>query len=510
MLPNVPTDMNRARHPRLLGISASLRNARWGRGSERLIEELHGIPDWEGLLDYLREQSDLHLENFLTAGRAKGADFQEIYVNLAKLSGDKGLSNSEVALAAGLWAASQQDIAIQHLSLGAHFKANGSERDTETLAAALLEADAVLISGPVYFGDRGSLAESLLDFLARYPELLEAMRGKLYGGIAVGAKRNGGQETTLVYQMMDMLDLGFLAVGNDSDTTAQYGGTGVAGDVGTMARDEYGLETAAGVGRRLGQLLPALTSDAELADRTNALFVVLQDSEHVGVQMAREMADHFRETANCEVVDVSVRNIRRCIACDICPTHIDVDEAYRCIISSSGDEMADLHPKLLDYDVLIPVVVTSEDRRALTSRYQAFMERTRYLRRGDYVFSDLLVVPWLISRDGAVGTYLMRMMTSFIRHHTVLHRPVTSFSPDGCLPDRDMNRFKDAFENARRLTAGRLAQIESQRSIQYNPVGYILSADKELEDERLNKRQRAISSREQRFLNDARRRLKPK
>lgn len=506
----IPNEVTQSRPPRLLGISASLRNARWGRGSERLVQELDELPDWDALLGYLRDQSDLHLDNFLAAGRANGSDFQEIYANLSKLSGDKGLSNSEVALAAGLWAAAREGVEIQHLSLGSHFKANGTERDTDLLRAALLGADALLISGPVYFGDRGSLTESLIDFLARDPELLAAMKGKLYGGIAVGAKRNGGQETTLVYQMMDMLDLGFLAVGNDSDTTSQYGGTGVAGDVGTMSRDEYGLETAAGVGRRMGHLLPTLTSDAELAGAANALFLILQDADHLGSRLAHEAAQRVASAASCDAIDVSERVVRRCIACDICPTHIDIDEVYRCIISSSSDEMKEIHPHLLDYDVLVPVVVTSSDRRTLTSRYQAFMERTRYLRRGDYVFSDLLVVPWVITTDQAMSTHLMRMTTSFIRHHTVLHQPIITHGTGIGLSDRDVRLLRAAFEDARRLTAGRLAQIETRRSIQYNPVGYILSADKELEDERLNKRQEAITSREQRFLNEARRRLKPK
>ena len=51
------------------------------------------------------------------------------------------------------------------------------------------------------------------------------------------AKRNGGQETTLVYQLIDMINLNMLGVGNDSASTSQYGGTVVAGDVGTMAKE---------------------------------------------------------------------------------------------------------------------------------------------------------------------------------------------------------------------------------------------------------------------------------
>ena len=40
-----------------------------------------------------------------------------------------------------------------------------------------------------------------------------------YAGLAVGAKRNGGQETTLIFQMTDFLNMGAKVVGNGHDTT---------------------------------------------------------------------------------------------------------------------------------------------------------------------------------------------------------------------------------------------------------------------------------------------------
>ena len=52
---------------RILGIAASLRNARWGAGNEELIEALNGISSKEELFSYLKEQSELHLENFVEA-----------------------------------------------------------------------------------------------------------------------------------------------------------------------------------------------------------------------------------------------------------------------------------------------------------------------------------------------------------------------------------------------------------------------------------------------------------
>ncbi len=85
---------------RLLGIAASLRNARWGAGKRALLDQIVALSDKEALLCFLSRESELHLENFVNAGRNEGRDFNEIYANLKKSNGEVGLSNSEVALAA--------------------------------------------------------------------------------------------------------------------------------------------------------------------------------------------------------------------------------------------------------------------------------------------------------------------------------------------------------------------------------------------------------------------------
>ena len=65
----------------------------------------------------------------------------------------------------------------------------------------------------------------------------------------------------------------------------------------------------------------------------------------------------------------------------------------------------------------MPAVYSPRDRSGLESVYQEFMERTRYLRRGDYVFTDRLVVPLVVAELGSAEHLDIRMLTSFIRHH---------------------------------------------------------------------------------------------
>ena len=482
--------------PKLLGIAASLRNARWGAGNRQLIDALKVLPDRAALDAFLTKESELHLENFVHAGRRDGKSFIEIYHNLRKSNGEVGLSNSEVALAAALWAARNEGVDIEHLSLSEYFTANGDVRRVEELRSHLLGADGLLVSGPVYFGDRGSLAESLVDSIARDADLRVALTGRLYGGIAVGAKRNGGQETTLIYQMIDMLGLGMIAVGNDSDTTAQYGGTGHAGDVGTMHKDKYGIDTSMGAGRRMAKVLDSLHSGQRLADVPRVLFLILQDADGVGARETDAIIARLGPRIKATVVNMVDRSVKRCLACDICPTNIDLDEVYRCIIKSSGDDLSDLHPDLLLHDALVPVVVSPRDRSRVTGNYQTFIERSRYLRRGDYVWSDMVVAPLTLVDTIGHDSYSIRMMTSFLRHHTVMTKPIVGHLVNGKLSNFEdiIIDFRAFLSVADRVTAGRLAHARS-RDLRYNPVGYILSAHKDAEDEKLQQRRAMIQDR---------------
>jgi multimeric flavodoxin WrbA len=496
---------------KLLGISASLRNARWGIGSQKLITLLQSIASESELFEFLSQQAELHLENFVESGRAEGLSFLEIYGNLKKSKGEQGLSNTEVALAAGLWSAAQYGIDIEHLSLSEYFPASGKERNLDQLRQHLRECDGILLSGPVYFGDRGSLAQSLIELIRRDEILQRALQGKLYAGIAVGAKRNGGQETNLIYQMWDFLNLGFLAVGNDSDTTSQYGGTGHAGDVGTMSRDHYGLQTSMGTGRRIGSILRDLSAEGTLTNPVKLLFLVLQDSNGQVVTWLKEFLEPYQSNVQVTVVNLTQKSVQRCLACDFCPTHIDVDEVYRCIIKSKNDDLEAIHPLLLQHDAIVPVILSPQHSQPVQSVYQTFMERTRYLRRGDYVFSNLMVAPLVLEEIGVNDNYGMRMMTSMLRHHTILSQPLIGSLYQGKLLNQDILRrqFQEFILAVRRVTFARLSQASQSTELghAYNPIGYIISLEKEKEAQTFTQRDKLHETRQKRLFQEAQNRL---
>jgi len=61
--------------------------------------------------------------------------------------------------------------------------------------------------------------------------------------------------------------------------------------------------------------------------------------------------------------------------------------------------------------------------------------------------------------------------------------------------------FKELIDKTKRLTIGRLKGYELKET-SYNPVGYILSADKEKEDAKLQLRNNSVTKRTDRFYKD--------
>jgi multimeric flavodoxin WrbA len=449
----------------------------------------------EALQSYLKEQTKIQVKNFIAAGREDGLPFDDIYRNLQKAKSDQGLSNSEAALAAGLWGAHQSGAEIAHVGLTSFFPFNGPAVGLEKLRKMVLESDGLLVSGPVYFGDRGSLAQSFFDFMRDDPEVQEKIQGKVYGGISVGAKRNGGQETTLIYQLVDAVNLNMLAVGNDSETTSQYGGTVIAGDVGTMAEDDYGLKTSIGTGRRIADVTKIISrsKDNKLTDKTRISVWLLQDQDQKGRDYVDKLSQEV-EANNPNVVinvmDFTKEDIFRCIACDVCPVKPGTPDEYRCIIKSRTDLFVRKHAELIECDAIIIAAYSPSDRVGLQSVYQQFIERTRYLRRDDYLIGDRLVAPLVISELNARQNLHIRILTSFIRHNSVMHHPLIGMEIEDRIINWDtlVEHASSFAAMAEKITVGRLSSNADEYSdTHYNPVGYHISAGKRLADDKCGK-----------------------
>jgi multimeric flavodoxin WrbA len=500
--------------PVIIGIAGSLRNARWGAGSKEIVNELLQCSTEAELKQYLIDQGELHLEHFIKSNESRGIDFSELSKTISKSTGNRGLSNTEIALAAALWASAQSGCEIKHISLNEYFPNSGIVRRAEELKDLLKSADGFLVSTPVYLGDRSSLVQDLVNFIRTDAQLYTELQNKVYAGIAVGAKRNGGQETALMYQLLDMINMGLLGVGSDGDTVAQYGGTGYAGDVGTMARDEYGLLLSMGTGLRIAQVahLVKLGKTACLQGKVRVMFWVLQDKHKKALNFVRDLTNKFSEHIEAKIFDLTDEYMSRCLACDICPTGIGLDSEYRCFVKSNRDIMNKLHQDFLEQDAIIPVAYSSDNLEGMTSNYQRFIERTRYLRRANYTIADLVTAPLVLEDIGTLENMHVRMVSAFLRHIPILTEPMVAYLQDGKLLNyaQISDKFSRFIDKAKLLTIGRLVNTVSSGKIpdyQYNPVGYIISAEKIKQDLENELRQQAVEDRLNRAIQDARLRI---
>ncbi|MBR3213031.1 MAG: flavodoxin family protein [Methanosphaera sp.] len=97
--------------------------------------------------------------------------------------------------------------------------------DMQMLTDKVRDADGVIMSSPVYFGDMTGLAKTFIDRL-RPLRNVHAFKYKVCGAVSTGGFRNGGQESTIASIHDFFLIQGGIVVGDDRPT-AHYGATGV-------------------------------------------------------------------------------------------------------------------------------------------------------------------------------------------------------------------------------------------------------------------------------------------
>lgn len=123
------------------------------------------------------------------------------------------------------------------------------EDDMMELTDKIMEADGIIMSSPVYFGDMTGLAKTFIDRL-RPLRNVHAFEYKVCGAISTGGFRNGGQETT-IHSIYDFfLIQGGIVVGDDRPT-AHFGATGV----GNTSEDEIAKQTCTHLANRMVKVL---------------------------------------------------------------------------------------------------------------------------------------------------------------------------------------------------------------------------------------------------------------
>lgn len=333
-------------------------------------------------------------------------------------------------------------------------------------------ADGIILSTPVYFGDRSSIANKFLQLTQQY----KSLKGKAFGVVSTGAKRNGGQETANIYTLQEAMAQEAVVVGN-GPKTSQYGGTVWAGDVGKATEDALGLETCYGVGRQVAQLSDIIKNGSNsIASKLKVTFLLTMDTSE---KKYEEIINDYIRNVNNDDIEFTLYNlindtIYRCIACNVCPSPKMVAKVgheefpYHCVIQTKKDNMKQVQSLLVNSDCIVFVGVNTKD--PLIYRYQAFMERTRFIRHDDFELTNIPAVGMLINELGATNNQIfnVKVLTSFIRHNTFFLKPI----------ELVIHNNQKIFENDFNQLIPILKKIKSGRSqiasieVSYKATGY--------------------------------------
>lgn len=345
-----------------------------------------------------------------------------LYEYIESIARAKKISNSEGGIIAAVFGAAKWSNNLKYARLNEYFLKNGKiSSEADKFLEEIQKADGFIFSTPVYFGDRSSLMH---DFIRLCEEKKVDFSGKVCGFISVGAKRNGGQETTNIYAIHNFTELGALVVGN-GPPTSQFGGTCVGGEMGTMDNDYFGIITSVGVGTKVAQVAKMIAAGREAKKHKKAVIDIwiLEDENSRIKNYAQEFAKKMAESdKDCEfkILDLTKHNFSRCFGCSICPFEKDDSVAYKCV--NKSDDMKELHRRLVSSDGIIVAGLSLEDVSKKDTVYQRFIERTRYIRRDNFLLTNKLVMALSLNDLSANSLFNVRVLSSFIRHNTVFHK----------------------------------------------------------------------------------------
>ncbi len=364
-------------------------------------------------------------------------------------------SNSDIALAFALFGSREQGFAIEMVSIAQifkHFDLASGKTDAQDehferirhidflqlndiahkrLRDLTHDAAGIILSTPVYFGDRSSVANKFMQLTNKHKQL----KNKVFGMVTVGAKRNGGQETTCIYGLYEALMQEAIGVGNGPDTS-QYGGTVVAGDMHSATADTSGLDRCYEVGQRVAAVARIVhhgrSERPNLADATRLrikVLICMDTLERRYQQMVSNYFTPYAQSHDIDIINLIDFDIDRCVACGTCPSpkaraQRQNDTDYVCSIRTTRDSLDHIHERLVDTDGIVIVGVNSKSD--LIHRYQAFTERTRYLRRDNFQLTNTCIVSMFINEVGAINNSLhpLKVLTSYIRHNTIMLKPI--------------------------------------------------------------------------------------
>lgn len=122
------------------------------------------------------------------------------------------------------------------------------------------EVHGMIIGTPVYFGTMTSQCKMFIDRCVMFRRNDWLFRDRIGGVLAVGGVRNGGQELTIQAVRAAMLCHDMICV-SDGRPTAHFGATVFSGIEGGIEQDDFGLQTARHLGRRVAEVALKMRQD---------------------------------------------------------------------------------------------------------------------------------------------------------------------------------------------------------------------------------------------------------
>jgi len=371
------------------------------------------------------------------------------------------ITNTEILCGAALMGAKQEGAEIDYIPIACL-----KEKD---IASRIQQADAVILSSPVYFGDRSSVCHKLIQ-TAFSKNLL---KNKLVGAVSVGAKRNGGQETTNVFLLHEAILMGAYVVGN-GPPTSQYGGTAQGGDLGTVLKDRWGLETAWATGKRIAQaarVMVTTVDDTSLKARICILIAMDTPDRRLKNAVQNLVASLRFQGTSFTLIDLLDEEIESCLACSICPIPElrKSPESYACIIQEEQDKMREIRECLTHADALVLAGLNVDSE--VIDRYQNFTERTRFIRRNDFELTNVPITSFTLEDVGARRNSLfsLKVLTSYLRHNGIICSPIKETWFEGKKIKAATSQFTEFIQRVNTITVRR--QHSSGDAISYKAGG---------------------------------------
>lgn len=272
--------------------------------------------------------------------------------------------------------------------------------DAAEVRAAMGRADGLVLASPVYFGSISPSLNAAMRALSSSAWLAE----KVGTCVAVGTQRNGGQETAIEDMWRWFRAVGASFVGN-GPVTSQYGGTAWGGAIGSAEKDEYGVHTTEGAGKRLAQDVLLRALGKRLAEKGGRVPVRLL------FFYSGRRPDFFfpvPEGGGPELDFLSLEgdmaDVEDCVACAVCPPgNVKEPGRYGCIYD---DDVNRAYPRF--YAASAIVCAASDHQGLCPPDYWKVLNRMRSVRRNDYdltgrcgaVYGDSAIpLKWLIRNN---------------------------------------------------------------------------------------------------------------